>query len=303
MSLNHATVVASPYARHGTGLRVAHDAAHRLRSRGIVVDIIVGDDVTDAADLVGKAARGDTDVLVIVGGDGTVRMVVEAVIGTGKPIGVVPAGSGNDFARGLGIPNDLDAALEVIVAGHRTAVDLGRVSFADGQTALFSTVAATGFDASVTARALKMPWPRGQSRYTLAALLELAGLRSRHYQVRVDETTVENDLLFAAIGNATSYGGGMKITPKASMTDGQLDVTMALNPSRHARATIARVFPKVFSGTHIGHPMVRTMRGREIELYCDPPALVSVDGDLVGTLPAVFEAVPQAVEVLTPSSN
>lgn len=302
MTIEHATLVASPYARHGTGLRVAHDAAELLRARGVEVEIIVGEDIADAADLAGKAARGDTDVLVVVGGDGTVRLTVEATIGSGKPLAVIPAGSGNDFARNLGIPLEPADAVEVILAGHRRPIDLGRVSFPDGQTALFSTVAATGFDAAVTARAIDMRRPRGQSRYTIAALLELLALRSRHYQVRVDDQAVESDLIFAAIGNTTSYGGGMKITPQASITDGRLDVTLALTPPRLARWTIARVFPKVFSGKHIDSPNVRTMRGAEVELYCDPPALVSVDGDLVGELPAVFEAVPHAIEVFAPAS-
>ncbi len=230
------------------------------------------------------------------------RLAVEAIIGSGKPLAVIPAGSGNDFARNLGIPLEPADAVEVVLAGHRRPIDLGRVSFPDGQTALFSTVAATGFDAAVTARAIDMRRPRGQSRYTIAALLELLALRSRHYQVRVDDQAVESDLVFAAIGNTTSYGGGMKITPAASITDGQLDVTLALTPPRLARWTIARVFPKVFSGKHIDSPNVRTMRGEEVELYCDPPALVSVDGDLVGQLPAVFEAVPHAIEVFAPAS-
>ncbi|MEO9329585.1 diacylglycerol/lipid kinase family protein [Gordonia aurantiaca] len=301
MTIRHATIVASPYARHGTGLRLAHHAADLLRARGVEVEVIVGEDIADAADLVGKAARGDTDVLVVAGGDGTIRLTVEAGIGTGKPLAVIPAGSGNDFARNLRIPLDTEAAVRVVLDGHREPVDLGRVSFPDGRTALFATVAATGFDASVTARANDMRWPKGQARYTLAALRELVGLRSRYYQVRVDDATVEDDLIFAAIGNTTSYGGGMRITPKASVSDGLLDVTLARTAPRMPRLTLARVFPKVFSGTHADHPLVRTLRGGEVELYSDPPAPVSVDGDLVGELPAVFEAVPRAIEVFTPA--
>ncbi|KAF0971282.1 MULTISPECIES: diacylglycerol/lipid kinase family protein [Gordonia] len=303
MTIEHATIVASPYARHGTGLRVAHHAADLLRAQEIEVEVIVGEDMADAADLAGKAARGDTDVLAVAGGDGTIRLAVEASIGSGKPLAVIPAGSGNDFARNLGIPLDTAEAVKVILGGHRQPVDLGRVSFPDGRTALFATVAATGFDAAVTARAIDMRWPRGQARYTIAALLELIALRSRHYQVRVDDETVEADLIFAAIGNTTSYGGGMRITPTASVSDGLLDVTLAKNPPRLARPTLAGVFPKVFTGKHVDHPLVQTMRGSEVELYCDPPALVSVDGDLVGELPAVFEAVPHAVEVFTPAAQ
>lgn len=297
----HVTLLVNPSARHGAGARVAEDAARALRDAGVHIDVLVGHDAVEADDLAGKAARGSSDALAVVGGDGTVRLAVEATIGTGTPLAVIPAGSGNDVARTLGIPlGDPRAAAEVIVGGHRRQMDLGRVTFPDGRSALFTTVAATGFDASVTERAIGMSWPRGQARYTIAAMRELAELRSRYYQVRVDDERVEGDVVFAAVGNTTSYGGGMQITPNASIADGLLDVTLAHRPARFARATMARVFPKVFSGKHITHPTVLTMRGREVELYCDPPALVSVDGDLVGMLPAVFEAVPDAVEVFVP---
>ncbi|MET9200559.1 YegS/Rv2252/BmrU family lipid kinase [Gordonia sp. NPDC003585] len=299
----HVTLLVNPYARHGAGTRVAAEAARALHSAGVEVEMLVGEDADEAADLAGKAARGATDALAVVGGDGTIRLAVEASIGTGTPLAIIPAGSGNDVARNLDIPLGSPAkAAEILLTGRRRTVDLGRVTFPDGHTALFTTVAATGFDASVTERAIAMSWPRGQARYTLAAMRELVGLRTRHYQVRVDDERSEGDVVFAAIGNTTSYGGGMQITPDASMSDGALDVTVGHRPPRFARTTVARVFPKVFSGEHVSHPMVRTLRGREIELYCDPPAAVSIDGDLVGELPAVFEVVPDAIEIYAPAA-
>lgn len=299
----HVTLLVNPYARHGAGTRVAAEAARALHSAGVEVEMLVGEDADEAADLAGKAARGATDALAVVGGDGTIRLAVEASIGTGTPLAIIPAGSGNDVARNLDIPLGSPAkAAEILLTGRRRTVDLGRVTFPDGHTALFTTVAATGFDASVTERAIAMSWPRGQARYTLAAMRELVGLRTRHYHVRVDDERSEGDVVFAAIGNTTSYGGGMQITPDASMSDGALDVTVGHRPPRFARTTVARVFPKVFSGEHVSHPMVRTLRGREIELYCDPPAAVSIDGDLVGELPAVFEVVPDAIEIYAPAA-
>ncbi|GAB92783.1 diacylglycerol kinase [Gordonia rhizosphera] len=299
----HVTVLANPHSRHGAGLAIAHRAVDEFAAQGCDVELIIGQDAAEASDLAGKAARGDTDALVVVGGDGTLRLALEASFGTGKPLGIIPAGTGNDVARNLGIPlDDVPAAVAVIVAGHTRTIDLGRVTFPDGRSALFSTVAATGFDASVTARANEMSWPNGQARYTLAAAAELIGLKSRHYEVRVDDEKVDGDLVFAAIGNTKSYGGGMQITPGASMTDGLIDLTMAARAPHFARMTVAMVFPKVFSGRHVTHPTVSTMRGREIELYSDPTALVSIDGDLVGELPAVFEAVPHAAKVFAPVS-
>ncbi|GAC66797.1 YegS/Rv2252/BmrU family lipid kinase [Gordonia soli] len=301
-TVRHLTLLVNPHARHGAAGAVGDEAARLLRERGLEVAVIEGRDVDEARELAGKAARTRTDALVVVGGDGSIRLAVEATYGSGVPVAVIPAGSGNDFARNVGIPlDDVAAAVDVLVAGHTRSVDLGRVTFPDGRSELFGTVTATGFDAAVTERAIGMRWPRGQSRYTLAALRELIGLRGHHYNVRVDDDEAfDGDLAFAAIGNTTSYGGGMQIAPAASLFDGLLDVTLGKLPPRFARLKIAQVFPKVFSGEHVDDPMVITLRGKEIELYCDPPALVSVDGDLVGTLPAVFEAIPAAIEMLVP---
>ncbi len=302
-TLSHITVVANPNARHGAARRIADEVGHLLSAERISSSAITTADPAEAADLIGKAARTGTDGLVVIGGDGSFRLAVEATIGTRTPVGLIPAGTGNDIARNLGIPlDDVRGALDIIRAGHRRVIDLGRVSFPDGRSALFATVAATGFDAAVTDRAVKMAWPKGSSRYTIAAARELIDLTSRHYQIRVDDIDCERDVVFAAIANTTSYGGGMQIAPHALVDDGLLEVTIGIHPEQWARTTVASVFPKVFSGKHLDHPMVQTMRGREIELYCDPPALVSVDGDVIGELPAVFEVIPDAVEVFAPAA-
>ncbi|GAA1483110.1 diacylglycerol kinase [Gordonia sinesedis] len=296
------TVVANPYSRHGAGLRTGDAAVAQLRERGLDPTVLLAPTASEAAEMAAAAARAGTDALIVVGGDGTVRLTVEASLGTGTPVGIVPAGSGNDAARNLGIPlDDVPGAVDIIARGVRRSVDVGQVTFPEGRTALFATVAATGFDASVASRADAMSWPHGQSRYTVAALREMGALSTRHYQVRVDDEQVEGDVVLVAIGNTASYGGGMRITPGAAMDDGALDVTVARVPKRFTRATYASMFPRVFTGHHVGLSMVETLRGREIELYCDPPAPISLDGDIVGELPAVFEVLPDAAQVFVPS--
>ncbi|MDL9936596.1 YegS/Rv2252/BmrU family lipid kinase [Gordonia sp. ABSL1-1] len=296
------TLLVNPFSRHGTGRRVGDEAEEVFRRNGIDVKKLVGANADEAARMAADAAADANDALVVVGGDGTVRLAVQAAYGTGKPLAIIPAGSGNDVARNLGIPvDDVAGAVAAAIHGHRRTIDIGRLTFPDGRSELFTTIAATGFDAEVTARAIDMRWPRGQSRYTIAALRELIRLRSRHYQVRVDDEQFEHDLVFAAIGNTNSYGGGMLITPAADVSDGLLDITLAVRPSRFARMTLARVFPKVFTGAHVHHPMVHTLRGREIELYCDPPARVSVDGDLVGLLPITIDVLPASMDFFVPA--
>ncbi|GAB11461.1 hypothetical protein GOARA_068_01220 [Gordonia araii NBRC 100433] len=278
------------------------------------MQVLAGSDLADAQRLADEAVADDTvDALVAVGGDGTIRLALEAAAGSSTPVGVIPAGTGNDLARTLGIPHDdLAGAVGVIVDGEARALDLGRVRLGgvdeasgrpagSGETALFVTVAATGFDADVTARANRMSWPRGKARYLAAAVAEIANLTSRHFTVVVDDETVaDGDVIFTAIGNTRSYGGGMLITPNADVHDGLLDVTVATKEPGVGRSTLLRLLPSVFSGKHVEHHLVRTARGKTVTVSSDPPALVSVDGDLIGRLPATFDTLPGAAHVIMP---
>ena len=298
------TVITNPYSRHGAGLRIGDEAVDRLRRCGLSTTVLLAPTAAEASAMAASAARGGTDALVVVGGDGTVRLTLEATLDTGTPVGIIPAGSGNDVARNLGIPlDDTARAVDIVAGGVRRSVDVGQATFPEGRTALFATVAATGFDASVASRAAALSWPHGTSRFTVAVLREVGALSTRHYQVRVDDTQVEGDVVLAAIGNTTSYGGGMHITPGAAMDDGALDVTVVRVPKRFSRVTYVSLFSRVFWGQHVGSSVVDTLRGKEIELYCDPPAPVSLDGDIVGVLPAVFEVLPDAAEIFVPAGR
>ncbi|MFT3901518.1 MAG: YegS/Rv2252/BmrU family lipid kinase [Gordonia sp. (in: high G+C Gram-positive bacteria)] len=304
MPLSSVTVLANPQARKGTGLAIADDVARLLIDRGITARVVAGKDLPDAQRVAAEAvADPSVDAIVAVGGDGSIRLALEAAAGSTTPVGIIPAGTGNDLARALGVPlGDLPGAVDVIATGAAKAIDLGRVRLDDtGETTLFVTVAATGFDADVTKRAVTMRWPRGQSRYLVAALAEVASLTTRRFTVRVDgETLADGEVLFTAIGNTRSYGGGMLITPDADVHDGRLDVTVATKDPGVGRATLLRLLPTVFSGKHVEHELVRTGRGKVVEVSSDPAALVSVDGDLIGHLPATFDVLESAVSVLMP---
>lgn len=308
MTIRSVAILANPLARKGTGLAIAAEAKTLLEKRGVHVEVLAGTDLADAQRLAAGAVADDSvEALVAVGGDGTIRLVLEAASGSTTPVGIIPAGTGNDLARTLRVPTgDITSAVDIIVDGQMRAMDLGRVRFgldtdAQRDEALFVTVVATGFDADVTDRANKMSWPRGQARYLVAAIAEIAKLRARHFTVHVDgEPLVDGDALFAAIGNTKSYGGGMLITPNADIHDGLLDVTVATMAPSVGRMTLLRLLPTVFRGTHVEHHLVHTGRGAAVTVASDPPALVSVDGDLVGHLPATFDTLPGAAHILMP---
>ena len=286
----------NPAARHGLGARAAAIALAALRDRGVEVTELVGRDPDDARELARTAAASDIDALVVIGGDGSVRLALEAVGDTGVPLGLIPAGTGNDHARALGIPtDDPAAAAAIIAAGRRRPFDIAVITPADGPSAVFGTVAATGLDALVTERANNMSWPKGQLRYPLAAVAELARMKPFHYRITLDDNTFERDLILAAVGNTPSYGGGMKITPSAVIDDGLLDLTLI---SHGPRLKMFGLFPTMYSGKHIEHKEVEQFRGSRIVLDCVPTAPIYADGDRIGRLPATIEVRPGAVTFL-----
>ncbi|WP_207843479.1 diacylglycerol kinase [Williamsia soli] len=298
MTIRRIAALINPSARHGLGAGAAETALGALRAHGLDVTEMIGRDATHAQELAHSAARSDHDAVVVIGGDGSIRLALVAVRGTGTSIGLMPAGTGNDHARALGIPiDDPVAAAAIIGAGHQRSIDLAQITLADGSNSVFGTVAATGLDALVTERANMLSRPKGQLRYPIAAVAEIAKLKPFHYRITVDGTTIERDLVLASAGNTRSYGGGMHITPDAIIDDGLLDLTLVLSGSRLRLLTL---FPTVYSGKHIHRPEVEQLRGRKIVLECEPAAPIYADGDRVGMLPATIETLPGAVTFLVP---
>ena len=294
--ISRVTVLTNPMAGHGNAPHAAERAVARFQELGIDVVEIVGRDAGHACEMVGQAVRDGTDAMVVVGGDGIIRLALQALARSGIPLGIVPAGTGNDHAREYAIPTgDPAAAVDVIAAGHAETVDLGLVRGSDGTSTWFGTVAATGFDSLVSDRVNRMRWPHGRMRYNMAIVAELSRLRLLPFRLILDgEREIVTELTLAAFGNTRSYGGGMRICPDADHSDGLLDVTMVHTASR---AKLIRLFPTVFKGTHIDLDEVTTDRARTITVE-SPGINAYADGDLVCPLPAEISAVPGALKVL-----
>lgn len=293
--MNRVTVLTNPMAGHGNGPHVAEKAIARFQALGVDVTAIIGRDAAHARELVGRAVAEGTDALVVVGGDGVIRLALQELANSDIPLGIVPAGTGNDHAREYAIPTgDPAAAVDVITAGHTRTVDLGRIRGPDGSVSWFGTIAATGFDSLVSDRVNRMRWPHGRMRYNLAIVAELSRLRLLPFRLVFDgEREVVADLTLAAFGNTRSYGGGMKICPGADPSDGLLDVTMVRTASR---TKLIRLFPTVFKGTHIALDDVTTDRARTVTV--DSPGINAyADGDYVCPLPVEISAVPGALRI------
>lgn len=285
-------LLVNPTSGGGRGSRVGNEVATRLRDGGLAVRELVGRDVRESQDLAREAVQQGADALVVVGGDGMVHLGLQAVGGTDVPLGVAPAGTGNDFARAIGVPlRDPVAAADIVIAGTQRRIDLGRMG-----DQWFGGVVAAGFDARVNDRANRMRWPRGRMRYNLAMLIELGVFRPVPYVLELDSGRWDTSAMLVVVGNIPSYGGGMKVTPDAVVDDGLLDV-MVVKPLSKTR--FLRVFPRVYSGSHVTLPVVEVRRSTRVRI--DAPGITAyADGERLGPLPQTFEAVPGALRVLVP---
>jgi diacylglycerol kinase (ATP) len=294
----------NPTSGLGRGLRAGHEAAARLRAGGAEVEELAGKDADDLRGQVQHALGHGVDALVVVGGDGMVHLGVNAVVGTSTPLGIVAAGTGNDVARALDLPvsRPAEAALVVLnaLAGHEAqvrAVDAVRCAPAarPQDVRWFAGVLGAGFDAIVNERANGWNRPRGRSRYILATLRELPVFTPRTYVLDLDGERWTTRAMLVAVANGPSYGGGMRVAPDADLGDGLLDV-MVVEPI--SRAKLLRLFPRVYSGTHVRDPHVIIRRCRRITL--DAPGIVGyADGERLAALPLTCEVVPAAVRILS----
>ncbi len=299
--MNQVTVLTNPMSGHGNAPHAAERAVAQLQRRGIDVCAIVGTDAAHARRLVGEALDRGTDALVVVGGDGVISLALQALAQGDVPLGIVPAGTGNDHAREYRLPTgDPEAAADVIADGHTETVDLGRIEDVSGAVKWFGTVMAAGFDSLVSDRTNRMRWPHGRMRYNVAMVAEISKLRLLPFRLTFDDgPEIRTDLTLAAFGNTRSYGGGMLICPGADHSDGLLDVTMITSASR---TRLVRLFPTVFKGTHVDLDEVTTKRAKTIHVEC-PGINAYADGDFALPLPVTVSAVPGALRLLVPKQS
>ncbi|AEE46081.1 diacylglycerol/lipid kinase family protein [Cellulomonas fimi] len=303
--MRHVGVVVNPTAGRGRGARVGRRVHELLTARGTKVEDLSAPTLAQATDRARAAAVRGLDALVVVGGDGIVHLGVNVVAGTGLPLGVVAAGTGNDMARALGLPRgDVDAAVAVVERALHDGprrVDAVRVGTPEHSAhEWYLGVLSCGIDAAVNARANRLTWPGGSARYVRALAAELAGFRPYGYRVTLDDRTWESPGTLVAIANAPWFGGGLQIAPDARMDDGLLDVVVAGPLSRRA---VTGIFPGIYRGRHVHHPAVQVLRARSVLVEpvaahgAVPPAAFA-DGERVGPLPLRVQVDPGALAVL-----
>lgn len=254
---------------------------------------------SSANDLADQARRlveeGASSVLVAAGGDGTVNAVMQAVLGSSCALGILPLGTGNDFARTIGV--DLGNAVATLAGNHIETIDVGRWRQGD-RSGHFLNVAGCGFDAAVASRINRgVRHLRGRAAYLYAVVATLAAYRPIKLDLSIDGEPLIADAMLCAIANAQSYGAGMRIAPTAELQDGKLDLVVV---GALGRAEFLRNIPKVFKGEHLAHPKVMHRCFEKLWLSSEPPTPFLVDGELLPEGPVTVEVVPKALRVVTP---
>lgn len=296
-------LLVNPTAGNGDGEATGQAVAARLRTAGLDVTSLRGTDIDHAAQVAAEQVAAGVDHLVVLGGDGMTHVGLNATAGTGTSLGVIPRGTGNDFARALGLPrNDPLAAADVVVAGHVALLDAGRIVRDEpGATPVwFATVLAVGFDSRVAARARSTRFLSGNARYVACVVAELKRFLSTPLRLSLDGHSEAGTRMLVAVGNTSTYGGGLHMCAGADPTDGWFSIVEVTDISR---LELLRLFPKLYRGTHLTHPAVTMRRAREVrlEMLSDETLIGFADGEPVGALPLTATCEPGALRMLVPS--
>ena len=279
-------VVINPHSGNGGGAKVAMKVTQYLSARGVKYESLASSSAQGLSeDLHQAISTNDYRGVIAVGGDGLAHLVLQQVVPAQLPFLVVPAGTGNDFVRSIGwslenIENMLKRALDEAPQ----PIDLGNVD-----SEWFGAILSTGFDSVVNERANHLNWPRGPQRYNVAIALELARFKPIEYEIIYDGNLLRTEAMLVAIGNGKSYGGGMNVCPQAQLHDGLFDIVY-LEPV--TKIEFIKVFPKVYSGSHLSHPAVKTMRAEKVSISAR--AVAYADGERIGPAPISAQCVKGA---------
>ncbi|HLB39309.1 MAG TPA: diacylglycerol kinase family protein [Actinomycetota bacterium] len=293
MTADVMVVVANPTAGRGKAGKIVGTVDRLLHQAGIAHEIVLSESGADLESRVRRAATEGAPIVGCVGGDGTVGLAANGLLGTDTTLAIFPSGTADDFAASLGLKN-LEAAVRAVAERTAARIDTARVS-TDDLTRHFVAIASCGFDSEVNEAANAMTIKLGGTGTYLAALVKtLSRFTPAGFTIELDGEVFTGQHMLVAVGNSTSYGGGMKVTPDASVVDGELDVCMLRAVSKPA---FLRAFPRVFRGTHVTHPAVRMARAKRIHIEADRRVMVYADGERVGPAPATIEVVPSSLSV------
>ena len=294
-------LIVNPTAGRGAAGKQVRVIAQKLREYGLHTPVWRYTTAAgDAERMAREAAQAGAQLIVAVGGDGTLHEVVNGILGTPATLGLIPFGTGNDFARAFGLYGDLDAACGALAQGETRRVDVGTLEGAGtGGPRHFLVLCGTGFDAQ-TARTVNegIKYLAGAPAYVWGAILTAKNFTPFQLTLTLDDgEVIQTPAMFASVANMETTGGGMKIAPGAQPDDGLLDICLV---RQVGKLEMLWQLTKIFDGSHVKHPAVTMLRASRITLDADPPQPLLIDGEVCGTTPAVVTIARQALAIKAP---
>ncbi|HET6445242.1 MAG TPA: diacylglycerol kinase family protein [candidate division Zixibacteria bacterium] len=299
-------VILNPWANRGKAIELKDTILKRFNDYG-EVDVSLTEGQGHATRLASTAVDEGYDVVVAAGGDGTVHEVINGLVHGDRgqaTLGIVPIGSGNDFAFGSGLLADPESAIRTVCTGKPRSVDLARMEDDRGRYTLVNNGIGIGFDATVTIQSRNITRIHGFPMYLLAVLQTIAlYYQTPRLNILFDEAVVEQESLLLAIGIGPRVGGGFYLTPEGKNNNGLLD-SCTVNPV--GRLTMLWMLPKVMRGAHVKSKHVTMRKSGYIDIRSNLPLPIHVDGEIFAypsdnVRRLTVSCIPSALEVLTAS--
>jgi len=294
-------LIANPRAGKGKVGQRLPMIEHTLTDKGLDHRVVTTERPGHATLAAREALSNGTRFVVAVGGDGTVHEVVNGMISDDAPVvegailGVIAAGSGCDFVKTFGLPNDVAGACAYLEGANTISIDVGKITFAGSEgretTRYFPNIAEVGLGGAVCARAERLPRNLGRSRYFLGFWLTLPLFKPDRVRVEAGPHVYEGRAHNVVVANCQYFGGGMRISPKSWPGDGLLDVIVMTGPKSDAFTTL----PKVYRGEHLPHPNMLELKARRIRVEAGRPYRIEADGEVLGTTPVTFDIIRQPI--------
>jgi len=301
--LSYAKVIVNPIAGAGRTAKKWPHIMGLLKSTGLRFEHDLTEAPGHARELAKLAAKKGFEMVVSVGGDGTINEVVNGLYDAGNianiPLGIIGTGTGGDYIRTLGISRTYNEACQCLTRTKKLVVDLGVIEYTSkGQTVkrLFVNFAGMGFDAEVVKATTQRFKALGSTTsYLMALLTNFIFYENKGISLRVDGEAADRKVCSVLMSNGKYGGGGMFVAPDADLADGLMDVLIIGDLSK---PDLLWSLPRVYKGTHLTHPKVTVMRAKEVEIKSDQLVTLQADGELLGEVPARFRALPAALNIV-----
>lgn len=285
--------IVNPTSSRGRGQKIGTWLLEECTKLKLDYDLQFTTKPKEATEMASRAYK-DFEYIVAVGGDGTLQEVINGLVDAETKVGIIPVGTGNDFVRAAGIPFQADQALKTLLDGHVNLIDIGKAG-----DRFFHNGIGIGFDAWVVNESLKIKYLRGNIVYLLAIFKTLLSYKSPEIEILYNNNLINEKLFLISVGNGTSMGGGIKLTPFAKIDDGVLDLTIIQDVNKFK---ILQNLVKAYSGKHVYMPQVKVDTCKSVQIKSENGMAVQADGELISCnlKELKIDIIPKAIKFVTP---